>query len=148
VDIVRIFHISLNALKYISARREITTGPLVMKSALSESYFHVYFLDNSKVLKSTFNSVGLSAVVFASAVIAALVSGCARLPDKTAIPPSLSTELGYPNAPVEKMTTASARKSKRMLPVKPASNGYLGRAQYICTPSGFGRTSGCFLRRS
>jgi hypothetical protein len=23
---------------------------------------------------------------------------------------------------------------------------YLGRAPYICTPSGFGRTSSCFLR--
>jgi hypothetical protein len=118
-----------------------------MKNPLSKTCFYADPLYGSKDLKSTFNNFGFSEFVFASALIAALVSGCARLPDKTAIPSSLSTELGYPNTPAEKGATASSGKIGRMLPVKLASSRYLGRAQYICTPSGFGRTSGCFLRK-
>lgn len=33
-------------------------------------------------------------------------------------------------------------------PVRKTTAAYLGRAPYICSPSGFGRTSHCFLRAS
>ena len=33
-------------------------------------------------------------------------------------------------------------------PVRKSTAAYLGRAPYICSPSGFGRTSHCFLRAS
>ncbi|MEI2299597.1 hypothetical protein [Ensifer sp. MJa1] len=33
-------------------------------------------------------------------------------------------------------------------PTRKRTTGYLGRAPYICSPSGFGRTSHCFLRAS
>jgi hypothetical protein len=119
-----------------------------MKNPVSKTYGHTGSSHGRKNAKSNLARFGSSVVVLASAVIAAQVAGCARLPDKTIIASSLSSELGYPNTSTEKMTTASARKSNRMLPVKQVSRGYLGRAQYICTPSGFGRTSGCFLRKS
>ncbi|HEV7305682.1 hypothetical protein [Ensifer sp.] len=33
-------------------------------------------------------------------------------------------------------------------PARSRTTAYLGRAPYICSPSGFGRTSHCFLRAS
>lgn len=33
-------------------------------------------------------------------------------------------------------------------PMRRRTTAYLGRAPYICSPSGFGRTSHCFLRTS
>lgn len=109
-------------------------------------YSRASTLSNTKRSKNNFRRHGFAAAVFVSAV-AVLASGCARLPDKTIVAESASTESGYPNVPI-KRGMAPARRIDRMLPVKLASSGYLGRAQYICTPSGFGRTSGCFLRRS
>ncbi|WP_104662940.1 hypothetical protein [Ensifer adhaerens] len=33
-------------------------------------------------------------------------------------------------------------------PIRRRATAYIGRAPYICSPSGFGRTSRCFLRAS
>ncbi|WP_163272942.1 hypothetical protein [Chelativorans alearense] len=54
----------------------------------------------------------------------------------------------YP-ASVEKPIAKKAVKAKApntQITVKLASSQYLGNAPYICTPSGFGRTSTCFTR--
>lgn len=42
----------------------------------------------------------------------------------------------------------SGRDSKITIPMRAASSqqAYLGRAPWICTPSGFGKTARCFLR--
>jgi hypothetical protein len=93
-----------------------------------------------------YSTLHCSAVIFACVATAVLAAGCARLPDKTVVASSISTQFGYPGKLTEKRTTASAAKSKRTLPVRLAGSGYIGKAPYICTPSGFGRTSDCFLR--
>jgi hypothetical protein len=115
-----------------------------MKSPAMNGHFRESYWQRAKRSKNYCGRVGVAAVVFASTV-AVLASGCARVPDKTNIAGSLSTQSGYPNLRQKK---SIGRTSERMLPAKLASSNYLGRAQYICTPSGFGRTSGCFLRRS
>jgi hypothetical protein len=121
-----------------------TNGETVMNSHALKGHIRESSWQRTKRSKNNFRRVGIAAVVFASAV-AVLGSGCARLPDRTNVAESLSTESGYPNVPIKR---SIGRRSERMLPVKLANSSYLGRAQYICTPSGFGRTSGCFLRKS
>jgi hypothetical protein len=117
-----------------------------MNNNVSNSSFHENIGHGAKHLKNIFRSIGFVAAVFAS-LGAVLTSGCASLPHKAIVAGSVSTESGYPNVPI-KRDIAPAIRSERVLPVKPASISYLGRAEYICTPSGFGRTSGCFLRKS
>ncbi|TIS57145.1 MAG: hypothetical protein E5W82_16940 [Mesorhizobium sp.] len=93
-------------------------------------------------------SRALPGVTLASATIAVLVSGCAMVPGKAVTVSSTSTESGYPDmSGSERKTMAPEKAIKGTLPIRVASHSFLGRAPYICTPSGFGRTSGCFLRR-
>jgi hypothetical protein len=117
-----------------------------MNSHAFKHYFRRSSSHYANGSKNKVHSLRVAAVAFASA-LAILASGCARLPDKTIVAESMSTESGYPNVPI-KRATAPARRGGKVLPVKQVSSSYLGRAQYICTPSGFGRTSGCFLRKS
>jgi hypothetical protein len=101
---------------------------------------------NVRDAKNKVNNVGFFAAVLTSLAIAALASGCTQLSDKTVAASFVSAGSGYPTVPIEKRVVP-ARKSKRVLPATLTSSSYLGRAPYICTPSGFGRTSGCFLRK-
>jgi hypothetical protein len=97
--------------------------------------------------KGEISGTGIRNAVFASAAIAALTSGCATVPVSTATVPSASTKSGYPVGSIDKRSTTDDRRSKKTMHARFVSDGYLGRAPYICSPSGFGRTSSCFLRR-
>jgi hypothetical protein len=80
-------------------------------------------------------------------VFSLLVSGCVLAPDTVTVS-SISTESRHPAMLPDKKTMKVPEKvSVSLLPVRVTSRGFLGRAPYICTPSGFGRTSGCFLRK-
>jgi hypothetical protein len=83
----------------------------------------------------------------AASAIALLISGCVAAPDRATVS-SVSTETHYPNISVRKGKAPAFQKTtKETLPVKVANYNFIGRAPYICTPSGFGRTSSCFLRK-
>ena len=92
-------------------------------------------------------SFTLRKTALASAAVAVLTSGCVMMPDTMATVSSVSTVSGYPEMSINKRQAASDKTSKGTVLAKPVSHSYLGRAPWICTPSGFGRTSGCFLRR-
>ncbi|WP_173934818.1 hypothetical protein [Chelativorans sp. Marseille-P2723] len=83
---------------------------------------------------------------------AALIQGCAAMPDTTITTAALNVEAGYANTQPAGKAAAVAAKAVKVAKVAKASNvsatAYLGKAPYICTPSGFGRTSSCFLRAS
>lgn len=75
--------------------------------------------------------------------LAAMVSGCSSTTVERVETSSVTRQVGY------------AAPSKTLAPNKPAAtqravklvrDSYLGRAPFICTPSGFGKTSRCFLR--
>lgn len=100
----------------------------------------------SRVSRHIISFITLPAFAISLALIAVLPSGCAVLSSSTTAL-SGSNQVGYPRITIDEKTTTSGKKSKSVLPAKLMSNNYLGRAPYICTPSGFGRTSGCFLRR-
>jgi len=82
------------------------------------------------------------------AVITAVTTGCTSSPDTTATTSSVSNVAGYPELLIEKKPAIQKKADRKVLPVKLSSDVYPGRAPYICTPSGFGRTSTCFLRSS
>ena len=89
----------------------------------------------------------LTASVFSLFVSGCVLSGCVLAPD-TATVSSISTESRHPVMfPGKRTMKVPEKVSASVLPVRVASYGFLGRAPYICAPSGFGRTSGCFLRK-
>lgn len=94
---------------------------------------------------------GVSCVPLRTALASAAVvmfSGCAMTPDRAATSSFVAAESGYPEmAPTKRKMVRPEKVIKSTLPAKVASYSFLGRAPYICTPSGFGRTSGCFLRK-
>lgn len=105
-----------------------------------------YISLSSKVREGKIPSHFIKSTLTAS-VLVLLVSGCVFTPDRATVS-SVSTETHYPNISVRKGKTPALQKTiKGTLPVKMASYSFLGRAPYICTPSGFGRTSSCFLRK-
>ena len=67
-------------------------------------------------------------------------------PIEMAAAQSVPIELGNPKIIKGRMTTKRVAKNKTSLSEKVAKVAYLGRAPYICTPSGFGRMSKCFAR--
>ncbi|MDK1377611.1 MULTISPECIES: hypothetical protein [unclassified Sinorhizobium] len=76
-------------------------------------------------------------------LLAAAVSGCSATADQSIRTSSLTKQLGYP-ALSSKPVAAKQVVVQRAAKLERAA--YLGRAPYICTPSGFGSTSRCFLR--
>lgn len=48
--------------------------------------------------------------------------------------------------PVKILRSESAAKTASATTVNPSRTAFLGNAPYICSPSGFGRKSACFLR--
>jgi hypothetical protein len=146
-DIPRIFQNTLNALKYdcdIGGIEHQKKRCLSMANLINN---HVGTGLYSKASRHRISVITLPACIICLALIAVLPSGCTVLPSSTATTPSGSNQVGYPRIAIDEKTTTSGKKSKSVLPTKLMSNNYLGRAPYICTPSGFGRTSGCFLRR-
>lgn len=70
--------------------------------------------------------------------------GCTSLPDKMETTSITSTSKAYPRSlNVRPKRVAVVKNSTRVMNVQAT---YFGKAPYICTPSGFGRKSGCFLR--
>ncbi|WP_133123836.1 hypothetical protein [Phyllobacterium zundukense] len=80
-----------------------------------------------------------------TATLVVAVSSCAAMPTKMAQGQARSTEFGY-SSPLKETTTRKAIKNVRVISETVVKARYLGRAPYICTPSGFGRTSSCFAR--
>jgi hypothetical protein len=79
-------------------------------------------------------------------VAALLVSGCEIAPDRTLVS-SISAEVHRPNLSNKKREKPAPEKVATTTPdLQKVSYGFLGHAPYICTPSGFGRTSSCFRR--
>jgi hypothetical protein len=76
---------------------------------------------------------------------ALIIAACAAIPMNIAAAQSLSGERGYQNVtkPFDTKKKIIKSKSASAKFVRPI---YLGGAPYICTPSGFGHTSKCFLR--
>jgi hypothetical protein len=117
----------MNTSKYLQNRNEL---------------IEVFF----STLASEISRVPLRAALVSVAIT--MLSGCVLAPERTATTSFVSTVSGYPDMATSKRKMARPEKViKRTLPTKVASYSFLGRAPYICTPSGFGRTSGCFLRR-
>ena len=80
---------------------------------------------------------------------AAILSGCMAVPDGGIRTSSLSGRAGYAGGSVAAVSEKASRKAGRQATLpKAASYGSLGNAPYVCTPSGFGRTSRCHLRRA
>lgn len=89
---------------------------------------------------------GLSGAILAAFVAALLVSGCEIAPDRTLVS-SIAAEVHHPNMPMKKREKPAPEKVATTTPdLQKVSYGFLGHAPYICTPSGFGRTSSCFRR--
>lgn len=77
---------------------------------------------------------------------ALIVVVCAAVPIEMAAAQSISAERGYQTAMKPADIKKKIVKSKNTTPAKFVKPIYLGAAPYICTPSGFGHTSRCFLR--
>ncbi len=77
-------------------------------------------------------------------LVAATASACAAVADQSIQTSSLTKEIGYPVSTSEPL--AAKRVAVTQNAIKLERTAYLGRAPYICTPSGFGTTSRCFLR--
>jgi hypothetical protein len=75
--------------------------------------------------------------------LAAMVSGCSSTSVERIETSSVTRQVGYA-APSK--TLAPNKQAATQRAVKLVRESYLGRAPYICTPSGFGKTSRCFLR--
>jgi hypothetical protein len=56
---------------------------------------------------------------------------------------SIAREVGYP---LPERKPAPGKRAVTQKTPKLVRSAYLGRAPYVCTPSGFGSTSRCFLR--
>ena len=113
-----------------------------MKILKSISLVSLSPMNNDGIIPSEF----VKSTLTASAIVL-LISGCVSAPDRATVS-SVSTETHYPNISVRKgKAPAFEKTTKETLPVKMANYSFLGRAPYICTPSGFGRTSSCFLRK-
>jgi len=78
------------------------------------------------------------------AALVAVVSVAA--PVRMAEAQSASLDLGYPSDLKAGDTKKKITKGRNSISAKVIRVSYLGRAPYICTPSGFGRTSRCFAR--
>jgi hypothetical protein len=92
---------------------------------------------------STRRSMGLP---FCMAIIATLAGGCTAVPDTMQTASFKPTVSGYPSVAIGGQTPARHKAATEASPVKVAKANYFGHAPYVCTPSGFGRKAGCFLR--
>ena len=70
----------------------------------------------------------------------------AAAPVEIAAAQSSPLEFGKPGGVKVRTVDKKVAKTPSPLPQKALKVSYLGRAPYICTPSGFGRTSRCFAR--
>jgi hypothetical protein len=84
--------------------------------------------------------------------LAMLVAGCTAQPQTVntaalTFASTYSLTINHPLKPtLNRALPAVNRALKAVPPARTMKATYLGRAPYICTPSGFGQKSGCFLR--
>ncbi|AWI60422.1 hypothetical protein [Sinorhizobium fredii] len=97
-----------------------------------------------KISRASFGSRGKMACSALAVLLAATLAGCSATTDKSIKTASLTKQVGY--ALPEKKPARNKQVAATQRAVKLVRTTYLGRAPYVCTPSGFGRTSSCFLR--
>ena len=109
-------------------------------------YARQNFLSNISKFQREKAGSGLYSATLTAFVAILLVSGCEIAPDRTLVS-SISGEVHHSNISNKKREVSTPEKVAAMTPrVQTVSYGFLGQAPYICTPSGFGRTSSCFRR--
>ncbi|MDL2410108.1 hypothetical protein PY650_31730 [Rhizobium calliandrae] len=77
---------------------------------------------------------------------AAFAAVCAAVPTEMAVAQPISAEQRYHNVMKPSDAKKEMAKSQNATSTKLVKPIYLGVAAYICTPSGFGQPSKCFLR--
>ena len=95
-----------------------------------------------KFLPETFAKKTLCCAV--ATLLVAGIAGCSFVPDQGQRTPLSVKQFGYSvptRKPVERGQAIVKQKEAKII-----QTSYLGRAPYICTPSGFGSTSRCFMR--
>jgi hypothetical protein len=92
-----------------------------------------------------FASVKMPALA-AAVILSSLTLGCSVHPDTEVATSSVISRVGYSAKPLTKTKLVKIQNSTKRPVMKASSSRYLGRAPYICSPSGFGRTSTCFAR--
>ena len=96
----------------------------------------------TKALSGLFEARKTVARSTLAVMLAAAAWGCSStVTEETTA--SITREVGYPS-PERK--PALGKQAVTQKTPKLVRSAYLGRAPYICTPSGFGSTSRCFLR--
>ncbi|TDQ33879.1 hypothetical protein DEV91_10482 [Phyllobacterium brassicacearum] len=96
-------------------------------------------VENIKAVPGSSAVKGMLTIAFVVAV-----SLCTTAPTMASEARSKSIKLGYPGSAKTYVITRKTIKTRNVVSVARAP--YLGRAPFICTPSGFGRTSTCFAR--
>ncbi|WP_027997387.1 hypothetical protein [Sinorhizobium arboris] len=96
----------------------------------------------SRALSGLFDARGKIARGTLAVMLAAAACGCSTAISQETTA-SITREVGYP---VPEKKIVRDKKVARQKAPKPVRSAFLGRAPYICTPSGFGSTSRCFLR--
>jgi len=96
--------------------------------------------------KSNLKGVGRAKILAISAVLSVVATGCTPLTDSSVVTSSVSAKMEAPATISVPTQVAKVEEPASRSTVRVASSSYLGRAPYICTPSGFGQTSRCFLR--
>ncbi|WP_018238382.1 hypothetical protein [Ensifer sp. BR816] len=97
-----------------------------------------------KISPGSFGSRGKVARCALAVLLAATLAGCSATADRSVKTASPTKQVGY--AVPGKKPARNKQIAVTQRAVKLVRTSYLGRAPYICTPSGFGRTSSCFLR--
>ncbi|MBZ9653772.1 hypothetical protein [Phyllobacterium lublinensis] len=95
-----------------------------------------------KIKKTAYSLLSVKGMPTIAFVMAA--SLCTMLPANAGEVRSNSMKLGYSGSAKTYVITRKNIKTRNVVTV--AKSAYLGQAPFICTPSGFGRTSTCFAR--
>jgi hypothetical protein len=129
-------HLVVNLLhiRYGEFLKMINTNRILVHPLFSEYNQDTYSAIHAPRLSRGILTIALAVVV------------CAAAPIKMAEAQSASIELGYPTDLKAADTKKKTIKSRNTISTKIVKASYFGRAPYICTPSGFGRTSMCFAR--
>ena len=98
--------------------------------------------NKQKTIKAVFSLCAVKGIPMIAFVVAA--SLCTMFPANAGEVRSNSVKLGYSSSAKTYVITRKTIETRNVVTV--AKSAYLGQAPFICTPSGFGRTSTCFAR--
>ena len=96
----------------------------------------------SKALSGLFEARKTVARSTLAVILAVTTWGCSSTVSQETTA-SIAREVGYP---LPERKPAPGKQAVTQKTPKLVRSAYLGRAPYVCTPSGFGSTSRCFLR--